>query len=419
MKHPNRKAWTTALAVVALSTASAAGNAPQGPKTRVWIDVDTHVMAGMPDMGGLGGFMMRRMGGDTGSQLYPTTRRVPAMSGQYLDIAVHNALRPGTEAQDRIPAGLDMGKSLLLLPPQRDQGRTGSTRDQLQDIEFKVMEYWGCGAAVRPGQPKVFTLRVKGGGVQTMGSLSQSRHFSDRGNDDGPEYTLWPNRKDGQRVPDGASLAGSHQITGDGMPASLKFELTRNADFMPKIALTTHGELKDAIELGWQPVERAQGYFLRAFSMPDQHTLIVWSSADVAGAGEDLLDFLSGGDVARGLKEKLLLPTSAHGCTIPKGVFAANAPPASGRGGNAMGGVGMLSMVAYGPDTDLAWPPKPANAKQPWAPEWSVRVRTKSTASAMLGMNVSGGDAQPRQDGQPPEQESTGKKLLKGLFRKF
>ena len=117
MKQSNRNALTMALAVVAITTASAAGNAPQGPKTRVWIDVDTHVMAGMPDMGGLGGFMMRRMGGDKGSQLYPTTRRAPSMSGQYLDIAVHNALRPGVEARDAIPAGLDMGKSLLLLPP--------------------------------------------------------------------------------------------------------------------------------------------------------------------------------------------------------------------------------------------------------------------------------------------------------------
>ncbi|MBS0200944.1 MAG: hypothetical protein JSR70_10885 [Proteobacteria bacterium] len=419
MNKSNRNASMMALAVVAISTVSAAGNAPQGPKTRVWIDVDTHTMAGMPDMGGLGGFMMRRMGGDKGSQLYPTTRRAPTMSGQYLDIAVHNALRPGVEAQDAIPAGLDMGKSLLLLPPQREEGRTGSSHDTPPDVEFKVMEYWGCSATVRSGQPKVFTMRMKSGGVQTTGSLSQNRRFADRGIDPTPEYALWPNRKDGQRVPDGASLAGSHQISGDGIPASLKFELQHNADFMPKIALSSQGELKDAVALNWQPVERAQGYFLRAFSMPDQHTMVLWSSAEVSGAGDDLLDFLAGGDVSRGLKERVLLPTSANSCTIPKGIFAANTQ-ASGRGGaGGMAGMGMLSMVAYGPETDIAWPPKPANPKQAWAPEWSVRVRTKSTAGAMLGMNLSGNNAQSRQDGKPPEQESTGKKLLKGLFRKF
>ena len=124
------------VAIVALPAASQQG---KGPKTQVYIDVATHEFAGMPSLGGLGGFMMRRMGGDKGSQLYPTTRRVPAMSGQYFDIAVHNALRPGVEAQDAIPAGLDMGKSLLLLPPQRDQGRTGNSHDNPPDVEFKVM----------------------------------------------------------------------------------------------------------------------------------------------------------------------------------------------------------------------------------------------------------------------------------------
>lgn len=421
MNKSSRNTLAMAVAVVAISTASAAGNAPQGPKTRVWIDVDTHNMVGMPDMGGIGGFMMRRMSGDKGTQLYPTTRRAPTMSGQYLDIALHNALRPGVEAHDAIPSGLDMGKSLLLLPPQREEGRTGNSPDKTQDVEFKVMEYWGCSATVRPGQPKVFTLRMKGGNTQTTGSLSQNRRFPDRGNDYSPEYALWPNRTDGQRVPDGASLAGSHQISGDGVPASLKFELQHGADFMPKIALTTRGELKDAVTLGWQPVERAQGYFLRAFSMPDQHTMVVWSSADVSGAGDDLLDFLNGGDVGRGLKERVLLPTTASSCMVPKGIFAADAQPSSGRGGaGGMAGMAMLSMVAYGPETNILWPPKPADARQPWKPEWSVRVRTKSTAGAMLGMNMSGNNAQQHQEGdkQPEQQESTGKKLLKGLFRR-
>ena len=147
--------------------------------------------------------------------------------------------------------------------------------------------------------------------------------------------------------------------------------------------------------------------------------MVLWSSAEVAGAGDDLFDFLAGGDVSRGLKERVLLSTSANSCTIPKGIFAAK-EQASGRGGaGGMGGVGMLSMVAYGPETDIAWPPKPTDARQPWKPEWSVRVRTKSTAGAMLGMNLSGNNTQQRQDGKPQEQESTGKKLLKGLFRKF
>ena len=79
-------------------------------------------------------------------------------------------------------------------------------------------------------------------------------------------------------------------------------------------------------------------------------------------------------------------------------------------------------MIAYGPESNIAWPPRPADPKQPWNPEWNVRVRTKSTASAMLGVDLSGmeaSEADPAtRDGEQPK-ESKGKKLLKGLLRKF
>lgn len=78
-------------------------------------------------------------------------------------------------------------------------------------------------------------------------------------------------------------------------------------------------------------------------------------------------------------------------------------------------------MIAYGPETNLVWPPRPADPKQPWTPEWNVRVRTKSTASAMLGMDLSGAGQDPQSPAsdpnQPAEKESTGKKLLRGLLK--
>ena len=81
-----------------------------------------------------------------------------------------------------------------------------------------------------------------------------------------------------------------------------------------------------------------------------------------------------------------------------------------------------LNMVAYGPETNLSWPEKPADPKQPWKPEWNVRVRTKATTTAMLGMDLSGMSSQPSSESgeQPPaEEESKSKKLLKGLLRNF
>jgi hypothetical protein len=118
-----------------------------------------------------------------------------------------------------------------------------------------------------------------------------------------------------------------------------------------------------------------------------------------------LVDYLPNATVDKWVKEKVLLPATATSCAMPKGIFA----DAGQRGG------GMLQMIAYGPESNLTWPPKPANPKTPWAPEWNVRVRTKSTALAMLGMPM-GADADdaPQQDAQPGE--SKAKKLLRGLF---
>ena len=114
-----------------------------------------------------------------------------------------------------------------------------------------------------------------------------------------------------------------------------------------------------------------------------------------------------------------LLAPSQTECAIPKGIFASTAQ------GGAQGGMAALNMIAYGPETNITWPPRPADPKQPWDPEWNVRVRTKSTSMAMLGVDFSGmGGMQsmPQDDAgeqAPQQEEGKGKKLLKGLLRNF
>jgi hypothetical protein len=72
-------------------------------------------------------------------------------------------------------------------------------------------------------------------------------------------------------------------------------------------------------------------------------------------------------------------------------------------------------MIAYGPESNIAWPPKPADPKLAWNPEWNVRVRTKSTTTAMLGMDLAAmGQGQPQQ--QQPQEKKSMKTLLKGLL---
>ena len=409
VRHPLCLALATAL-LVALPASSAP---TAGPPTQVWIDVATHSMAGMPDLGIMGGLAGRMMGGDKGPQGYPQSRNIPSNMGKVLDIALYNSLRPGVPAEQFVPAGLAVGKSLPLLPPPPHGSLEERPSGKTEDVEVTIRQYWGCGAAVGPGQPKVMTLKVKNGALQATGSLAPGLFVPDRDIDVNPNYALWPNQKNSKRVSDRSSMAGQHRIVGDGVPASLQFELGNNADFMPKIALDSQGELGDSIQLKWQPVDRARGYFLHALAMQDERNFVVWSSADVPGAGMELINYLPGSNIEKWLKQKVLLAAATTRCAIPQGIFKPT-------GKSENGGMAALNMIAYGPETNIAWPERPADPKQPWKPEWNVRVRTKATTTAMLGMDLSGMSSDsdmPQTEQQPDEKEGKGKKLLRGLLR--
>lgn len=422
--------------VSALAALPASSQQGKNPPTNLYIDVSTHNMAGMPDMGGmmsgLGGFMARRAGGpDASKPTYPTTHGIGGLTGQYLDIALHNALKPGIEAQDLVPGGLNLGKSLTLIPIEPTTSTPGHgaiAPGKIPDVEMKISEYWGCGASVRPGQPKVTTFKVKGGtlsgkgGMQGMdfkatGSMSKGLFAPDHDVDLKPGYVYWPNHKYGMQVPRGAQLAGDHKIVGDGIPDSMQFQVQQGADFMPKLALHSQGELTDAIGLNWPMVDRARAYFISGMHMEvaseNSYSMVIWSSADVAGAGSGLHAFLDGSFIDKWLKQKVLLPSTATSCIIPKGIFAG--PPGS------QGTMpGMLMMTAYGPESWITYPPKPADVKKPWNPEWSVRLRAKSTATSIIGLDL--GNMQPNDEGedgqqqQQPQKRPSMKGLLKGIL---
>lgn len=429
---------STALAFASSAVLTVAAVQAQTPETLVWIDVSTHSNAGMPDMGAMTGLAGRMMGGAHNEMRYPTARGNAGTGtpGQYLDVALYNKLKPGVEAQLAIPEGLKLGKSLRLVPPPPPETAShprGGATPKVPDVEITILEYWGCGDKVRAGQPNTFKLKMAGGAMQTSGSMSPGKFVPDRDVDATPAYAVWPNKKDGRRVPNGALLAGSHRLTGNGVPESLKFDLGRSAEFMPRIVLSTQGQATDAIAVNWQTVERARAYFLNALAMQGQNTMVLWSSAESAGAGHGLQQYLTGSYIDRWLKEKVLLPPSTTTCTIPKGIFAApkGSDPESG-----MVGMSMLSMIAYGPETHVVWPPKPADPEElkKWNPEWNVRIRTKSTAGAMLGLDMGGmdlgadasseagttDDEQQQEEGQQEgKNESKGKKLLKGILKKL
>lgn len=412
-RHAAPLAAAAALALAATPALSAGSKPAQAPPTQVWIDVANYNLANMPEPGGLGGLAMDMMGGGRAKPSFPTTRR-PGMTGQYLDVAVLNRPKPGRQVEAEIPDGLGLGRSLTLLPPPPTGEAQGSEspRDP-PDVEITVREYWGCGGAVGPGQPKVSTYTVKGGVASVDGGMTPGQFKPQRDVQPTPDYALWPNRIHGQQVPDAASLVGAHRFKGEGMPASLRFDLDRTSDFLPRIALTTLGEGDEPILLSWLPVERAKAYFLQAMQLDsppqpgvNKMSVTVWSSAETGGAGADLVDYLDAPNLDRWLKQKILLPASATACSVPQGVFDTD---------KSMAGMTMLNMVAYGPETHLLYPAKPTDPKllAAWQPEWSVRVRTKSTASLILGMEVAG-----KESGSGQKKEGAGKTLLKNLLKR-
>src|SRR3546814_15601179 len=80
----------------------------------------------------------------------------------------------------------------------------------------------------------------------------------------------------------------------------------------------------------------------------------MWSSAQDAYAGPELVDYLPESLVAQWTKKRTLLGADARSCTIPREVFAAGTP--------------MVQMVAYGSQRTIS------------QPGWRVHVRSKSTA---------------------------------------
>ena len=68
-------------------------------------------------------------------------------------------------------------------------------------------------------------------------------------------------------------------------------------------------------------------------------------------------------------------------------------------------------MIAYGDEINVAYPPRPGDARTPWNINWRVKVRYKSTLGTILGMPSMAGDpgddasgrAQDEQQKPPPK----------------
>jgi hypothetical protein len=355
------------------------------PVAQLWIDVATATMPGMPEMPAMPslGALMGRGGGAEGNNIFGQTRGISP--GRHVDIAFVTQRRPGgTEASQTVPTGTGLAPSLPLVPVRvepRSPAAPGMPGEpgETEPPKGRILFYWGCGETIRPGQPRVLDFS-KGPSLE-WANFMQGRAPRERGAIARPGHSIWPNDKDRRSLGRDASLTGEHTVSGDGVPADLRFMLSAAHDFMAPIALQQAGALADVLRLTWPSVPNARAYFLNAMSGSEQGgttEMVVWSSAEVPDFGMGLMDYASPANVDQWLREKVLLAPGATQCAIPQGIFA-----------RAEGA--MLRMIAYGPELNLAHPPRPADVRIAWEPDWAVRVRTKSTAMTMLGANTVAG----------------------------
>ena len=378
-----------------LASLGAQAQNTKAPKVQLWMDLSTGTMAGLPEMdslpggGGMLGGLMGGMGGGTqgrgagsGNTAYGNARAMSVMPPRVIDIALHNSLRPGVEASQAIPPGMRMGESLPLVPPraQPTQTEPGEVPQEYQQHQPKgrILLYWGCGSTVRAGQPRVIDLaRAK---PTDYAQAFAGRAVPDRGPRVGPAYALYPNERNPVNLSRDSSVVGEHQVRGEGIPASMKFTLGAAQDLMPVIDLRTTGKPQDSMGTSWQPVRNARAYYLHALSQ-NGDDLVMWSSAETPDTGMGLFDYLAPATIDRWLKERVLLSPETTQCAIPQGIFA----------GGGRDATPMLRMMAYGGESTIVHPPRPADPKAAWEPEWSVRVRVKSHTMAMLGEEMAQG----------------------------
>lgn len=372
------------------------------PPALYWMSVSTGTGGGMgaamPSMSEMvmGGLLGGAIGGDKAGA-------AGAQRSILLQLSAPKTLAD-PKADHFIPPGQKMGESLPLLTPKPGKHSKSSVDEQEEPEKPKgrMLIYWGCGDKIRAGQPKTIDFATA--------SVDDYRRFFRSINVNHPRgprpingwtYAQWPNEQDQQAVPQDSSLLGRHEIKANYAPA-IRFEVPSQNDFMAPVKFTDiKGNLPESVSFKWEAVPNAVGYFAMAMGGRGENESIIWVSSEKPHMGWSLMDFVPTSEVRRLTKERVVMPPSTTTCQVPKGIF-----PGDGA---------FLQFIAYGPDLDVAHPPRPAKPPKGWQPEWVAKVRLKSTQSTLLGESAGGADS--RSETEPQKEKAVDPvKALKGLF---
>lgn len=373
------RAGVAALAIAAPAVL-AQGTPPQvvrGPVATYWVTADT--TSGLGAMGGGGGGMGAMLGMLAGRGGGPL---------RTLDLRLGSSQQASgaPQAAHLIPPAMSMGPQLPLLtpepakapPPQREEREMP---EGMERPKGRMLIFWGCGEQAGPGQPVIIDFSKVAAGQPVPNLVSRSLRLP-RGPSFGASktYGAWPNERDRQAVPPQASLVGEHQIKGNYSP-DIRFMVERH-DFMPPVDLAQAKTAASAQQLTWKTVTGATGYFMSAFGAGggpggDGVDMVMWTSSSVQEMGGSLMDHVPPGEVARLIRERVVLPPDRTECTVPAQVIQAMP-------------MGMLNFTAYGDELNVAHPPRPQDPKVPWDIQWAVKLRLRSTSMVPLGEGMAG-----------------------------
>jgi len=373
-----------ALAAVSLLTATAfAQQVVKPPIAQYGVDVGTRNMSipGMP-AGGMAGMMMPGgMGGGPTKELLLGLRSTQKA--------------PTPQADHDIPPGMNMGRALPLLPPPASGGRT-ETPDEERPPEkpkARMLVYWGCGDAIRPGQPKIADTEKMS--PAQFGEALRGRSPPDRSNALRNAQLRWPNEREPKPVPPAASIKGDQYVHGNATP-DIRFTIGERQDFLAPFEGTARGAFPGPFALAWKSIPNAQGYFLQAIGHRESTgEMILWSSSELQDTGWGLMTYLPNDFLRKMITDKVVLPPEVTSCAIPAGIF------------EGVQGA-MVQTIAYGEELNLVHPPRPADPKVAWEQIWTAKVRVKSTGMVPLGMGDSAesGRRGARAPGSRPGQDS-------------
>lgn len=366
-----------------------------GPEATYWVTAETTSGMGAMMGRGAGGMMSAMMSG-----------RATANQSHNLILQLGSSRKATGEpaAEHLPPAGLGAGPSLPLVSPLR-QAPAPSGPWQMEKPKGKMLIYWGCGEKAGPGQPVVLDFAQLAAGQKPPAFTSITiQPQIPPGPDRNTTYGEWPNQRSRTVVPANGSLIGDHVVRGNYTP-EIKFTVAQGQDFLPALVVSNAPVASGAVQLSWQQVAGARAYFAGTMGAKQDGTVVVWSSSAVQMPGMSLVDYMSEAELQRLIGQKVLLSPQTLQCAVPAEVARAIENP-------------MLQVLAYGPESNFSYPPRPANAPKDWHPDWTVKLRTKSTHMAILGMEMPDMSGMSTATGEEQQQEPAQpqKKKKKSIF---